>query len=524
MCTRDNKKTKTNNDMGNCKSPRSTIRVAQWNILADGLGQDGFVATEFVPIRETSAATSKKYGAVEFMELIRIAKQEDTKTGIMKALGDLKKAEKKLKKLPDASSADASKLKNEITSLKETVSKSKLVKLKKQFERSPELERIDSEILDWNVRYSKIKALLLRTDPDVITFQEIDHVQQFLNDGIFSSKYTCLVDHTQTYETPFYAEDAHDQSKDTRRPDNYMSELLQRKAAFCPKSYSNAYNFRKKRPRPGTHLDDDGVAIFWKKDRFEPLELGFLRYPTKEGDSKREGAVAVTLQHKTSAQKIHVLTAHLPSGDETAKEQERLNVLRNPSAEFLAQRVVRQGDKNGVLAWEPAPYQGKKFDGLLSFVQYYSSMSETSRTIFALDTNSRPTFPLTEAGNQKTNVWNSILEQSDLESVWVQSSILDTDGKATNPKLPFVASVNKMRGPSSDQPTKIGEHQLELIDHVFTNARNSRLVKDVELGESIMAPLAPLQYASKEGKAEISLNPSLSMPSDHLPVVVDIDL
>lgn len=504
--------------MGNCMATKNKIRIAQWNILADGLGIDGFVATEFLPIRETSSATSAKYEATQFMELIRQAKEDDTKNGIIEAMNELKKTEKKLKKLKSGS-ADGDKLKQEISDKKGIVSKSKLVKLKKQFESSPELERINSEILDWNMRYSRIKSLLLRADPDVITFQEIDHVKQFLDDGTFSSKYTCLLEDDAVYQTPFYS-DKDDESNDTRRPENYVTELMQSKAAFCPKSYSNAYTFRKKRPRPGSHVDDDGVAIFWKRDKFNPMELGFLQYPTKEGGVKREGSVVVTLKHKASGQLINVLTAHLPSGNEVTKEIERLNVLKDPSAEFTAQRLCRQEK-----GWKQVPYEAdKKFDGLISFVQYYEDR-QSSLTIFALDTNSRPTFPLTESSSgEKTNVWNSILQGSTLESVWVQSSLLNEEGKAINQDLPFVASVNKMRGPSSDQPSKIGEHQLELIDHIFTNARNSRLIRDVQVHDVLPVPLAPLQYASKEGKAEISLNPSISMPSDHLPVVVDLEL
>ncbi|KAL3939628.1 MAG: hypothetical protein SGBAC_005675 [Bacillariaceae sp.] len=510
--------------MGNCttKSEKS-IRLLQWNILADGLGKDGFLSTEFVPIRESSAATAKKYKADEFMKLVRQAKVDDGNSGAVQAMNDLKKAEKRMKKLQPQD--DEEKLKQQVASAKDTVSKSKLVNLKKQFERSPELERVDAEILDWNMRYHRIHALLLRANPDIITFQEIDHLKQFLDDGIFSSKYTCMLDFKSNYQIPVYHEDS---SKDARRPENFMSELMRAKAAFFPKSYSNAYNFRKRDHPSGKDFDDDGVAVFWKTAKFEATELGFLEYPAKAGDSKRQGALAVTLRHKKSNQLINVLTAHLPSGDDVAKEQERLNVLRNPTSEFAAQRLCRQD--NG--AWKQIPYEvNQKFDGFLSFIQYYTPSKDTnqtkSRIIVALDTNSRPCFPLTDTSTtngEKANVWNSFLQGTNLESIWVQSSILDLDGKPKNPKLPFVASVNKMRGPSSAQPSKIGEHQLELIDHIFTNAKNSQIVKEVQISEALRIPLAPLQYPAKEGPAEIQLKPTLTMPSDHLPVLVDIEL
>jgi len=492
----------------------------QWNVLADGLGQDGFLSTEFSPIRESPSSNSKKYEASQFVLLVRQAKLDDAKSGAIQAMNNLKKAEKKLKKMAPNKSADQTvlqQLKTDIASMKGTIEKSKLVHLKQEFERSPELERVDTEILDWNVRYSLMKALLLRTDPDIITFQEMDHLKQFLDDATFSSIYTCMVDPNCTYQTPTYGED---KTKDDRRPENFLPHLLQSKAAFCPKSYSNAYNFRKKRSPLGADLDDDGVAIFWKKDKFQPIELGFLHLPSKPGESKTKGGcLAVTLLHKASNQSINVLTAHLPAGDDVGKEQERLATLKNPSAAFVAQRLRRQD--NG--AWKQVIYEAnQKFDGIISFVKYYSDRTTDQtnpRTVFALDTNSRPTFPLDEG---KTNVWNSIRQGcSKLECIWVQNSFLDDNGNST--KYPIVASVNKMRGPSSDQPSKIGEHQLELIDHIFTDAP-SKVVQDDQASGSKYVQMAPVRYPAKEGHAEVSLIPNIAMPSDHLPVVVDIQL
>jgi len=229
----------------------------------------------------------------------------------------------------------------------------------------------------------------------------------------------------------------------------------------------------------------------------------------------------VTLLHKASNKSTNVLTAHLPSGDDVAKEQERLDTLKHASAEFVAQRIRLQ--ENG--AWKQVPYEAnQKFDGIVSYVKYYSERTtnqSNARTVFALDTNSRPAFPLSEG---KTNVWNSILQGCPkLESVWVQNSFLDVKGNSTR-LYPFVASVNKMRGPSSAQPSKIGEHQLELIDHIFTDAPKSKVVESIQMGGSNVVPMAPLLFSAKEGEAEVSLIPNTVMPSDHVPVVVDIQL
>eukprot|EP00957_Ditylum_brightwellii_P172606 13139994-Ditylum_brightwellii.AAC.1 len=54
-----------------------------------------------------------------------------------------------------------------------------------------------------------------------------------------------------------------------------------------------------------------------------------------------------------------------------------------------------------------------------------------------------------------------------------------------------------MRGPSSNQPFKIEEHQLELIDHILTNGQLSQLVTPVELKKKEYVTTAPLLYKSK---------------------------
>ena len=95
-------------------------------------------------------------------------------------------------------------LEKKIAKLKKETGESELAKLKKRFQRSPQLEKVDTEILDWTMRYGRLKQIVLGAEPDVITFQEIDHVKQFLDDDKFSSKYTCMVDETKKYRPPRY--------------------------------------------------------------------------------------------------------------------------------------------------------------------------------------------------------------------------------------------------------------------------------------------------------------------------------
>jgi len=367
-----------------------------------------------------------------------------------------------------------------------------------------------------------------------------------------------------------------DPTKDDLRPENYLARVLKARTAFAPKSYSNAANFRRKREAkgppvsPATKVDDDGIAILWKKDKFRAVELGFLKFPpSAKSPEKSEAVVAIVLEFKEEAlvtpptsqpQKknassrpralINVLSTHLPSGDQAEKELERLEVLKDPKQNWEARRIVPD---NGGSGWKEKKYSGSSFDGILSFVENYSNRRDGSTTVFALDANSRPEFPRIEHPGAAadgattkepnvTNVWDEIVQHPrlGLESVWVQTSELQKSGKPAK-SGGFLVSVNKMRGPASNQPEKIGEHQCELIDHVFTNGRGSRLVESVAVAagavvatkektsaatkeENSTLQVAPKFYQSKDNEAELNLIPSLAMPSDHLPVVVDIEL
>jgi len=353
-----------------------------------------------------------------------------------------------------------------------------------------------------------------------------------------------------------------DPTKDDLRPENYLARVLKARTAFAPKSYSNAANFRRKREAkgppvsPATKVDDDGIAILWKKDKFRAVELGFLKFPpSAKSPEKSEAVVAIVLEFKEEAlvtpptsqpQKknassrpralINVLSTHLPSGDQAEKELERLEVLKDPKQTWEARRVFFDSDGK---TWKEDEYDGSSFDGILSFVRNYSNRSNGSTTVFALDANSRPEFPRIEHPSAAdttttkkkpaiTNVWDEIVQHSvlGLESVWVQTNNLKKSGKTAR-WGGFPVSVNKMRGPASNQPEKIGEHQCELIDHVFTNGRQSRLqsrLPVVATKEKTSLQVAPKIYPSKGGEAELNLIPSLAMPSDHLPVVVDIEL
>eukprot|EP00959_Pyramimonas_sp_CCMP1952_P150054 3139869-Pyramimonas_sp.AAC.1 len=70
-----------------------------------------------------------------------------------------------------------------------------------------------------------------------------------------------------------------------------------------------------------------------------------------------------------------------------------------------------------------------------------------------------------------------------------------------------------MRGPLSGQPDKIGEHACGAIDNIVFS-------KHLSLAQFAWEPL---KYKTHEEALE-DLLPSLNVPSDHMPVIVDFEL
>ena len=111
----------------------------------------------------------------------------------------------------------------------------------------------------------RIKQIVLQTKSDVITFQEMDHAQQFLKDKELSANYTCMVNSSKAYKPPTYTRQKGSSHYNDLSPDKYFHHILKSCATFAPKSYSNVYLFRSKQDGKATDIDDDGCVIFWKK-------------------------------------------------------------------------------------------------------------------------------------------------------------------------------------------------------------------------------------------------------------------
>ena len=133
--------------------------------------------------------------------------------------------------------------------------------------------------------------------------------------------------------------------------------------------------------------------------------------------------------------------------------------------------------------------------------------------LLAMDANTCPQFERqpSVAGTARHNCWQHFKQGPWLRrSVW--DSYFDAHGTPNHRSHPPV-SVNKMRGPLSGQPAKIGLHALELIDHVWYSD-----------GLQLVAHVVEPTVFADTAAATSRLIPSLQNPSDHYPVVVDLML
>jgi len=401
-----------------------SIRIFQCNILADGLADDGFLVQPILPEL-----------VIDYPALIdEVAAQRAAK-------GDMA-----------------------------------LLKSNHDSEAS---RKNHSATLDWGLRWARLRLFIAVSMPDIITFQEMDHMADAQRDlaplgyecGYPGKKYEPAHKVFGTLKTD-------PQFKDAPR---YLQELEKVGVAFAPKTQSNCRKFGLD-TYLGEKADDDGVAIFWRRDAFALTKLDFIAIEDKK---RNQGAVKVTLQRKKDGAPLIVIATHLSSGTKREDEEIRMNELTRKT--YNAEGALENP----------------------SLVGLYEESVDKAPTLMCLDANSRP--DQKEATTEGATVWKVLrsfpVRKDIMRSVW--DSSFDEKGKTKQTDIPN--TTNKMRGPLSDQPKKIGEHTYGVVDHIFfsptlTMERHA---------------WGPLTYASPDAALK-HLLPTLEVPSDHAPVVADI--
>jgi hypothetical protein len=177
----------------------------------------------------------------------------------------------------------------------------------------------------------------------------------------------------------------------------------------------------------------------------------------------------------------------LPSGQTRERELERLEILDSEKGVF------------GLF--------------LKDLLQKYAHI------VVALDSNSDPieTYHDDDKDDRaNSNVWTEFHKigfKSIWDSFYDQNTVNKRDNKFSRP-----VTVNKIRGPLSNQTSKIGIHSHELIDHIFYKGFNFNDNESDGLNGFVLKPKSFLN----EEEALNNLIPNKSEPSDHYPVLVEL--
>lgn len=321
-------------------------------------------------------------------------------------------------------------------------------------------------LMAWDRRWAQLRRIVAAGSADIICFQEMDHMADAERD-LAKLGYVCSFP-DRAYR-PAHAH-LRDEGK-LRDPKAFLELLESSGVAFVPKTNSNCRKFGR---ATREDADNDGCAIFWRASAFAADKMDYLAF---DDPKRNQGAVKVVLRRLADGKQLTVICTHLTSGSGDKDEAARLKEVTENS-------LTRSGKIEGP-----------------SVAEWYRESSLQLPTLLCLDMNASP-------DRSEPKVWRA-LRGMDLcvRSVW--DDWVFSDGAKRRPSLP--TTTNKMRGPLSNQAKKMGEHAYGLVDHIFFGP-------DFTLKQHAWEPLV---HESVE-KAHEQLLPSLAIPSDHLPVVVDL--
>eukprot|EP01062_Namystynia_karyoxenos_P038031 TRINITY_DN2764_c0_g1_i1.p1 TRINITY_DN2764_c0_g1~~TRINITY_DN2764_c0_g1_i1.p1 ORF type:complete len:722 (+),score=180.88 TRINITY_DN2764_c0_g1_i1:122-2167(+) len=490
--------------LGRAIAPRKpgTLRLLQWNVLADGLSQDGYsvapvkkqwpCARDHLPAMDGSSAPAREVIRSVLGVTAEVAKLRD---------------EALARAVPED--------RDDIIASYQELKLKRLQQIKAQFDTIHAQDNLRA-CMDWDGRRMRLLWFIARTDPDIICLQEVDHLCD-LQRWLQSLGYSCGKQYLPRHLLNDYVQSFCQQRPEAAFAPKVASEslILKLERLFTPLQLSEACEALMGKPmgrkpyqklkdlvrdkefieRGGLpaffsalasrgsavdscNVDDDGSVIFWKKSLFNCERIDVLGFG-KPG-SVSQGAVKVALRERRgSGRSLSVITTHLKSGNRAEQEEARVRQLTEKAQ-------TTDGGSDGLLGWFQAA---------------------AAPAILSMDGNSRPQFP------GEATVWKRC-KAAGLDSVWDDYFGPDGAPKVSNPPV----TVNKLRGPGSAQPQKIGEHAYEMIDHVFS--RNLPFQ-----GFAFASPRGPVvpslpPFASKTDALD-ALLPSLEIPSDHYPVVVD---
>lgn len=507
-----------------------TLRVLQWNLLAEGLVPEGFLMPL---VSKTHVESLDSY----LSDLLKSGKQEDLDQAARLSAEGHRNVVLRIEESGDQSweafARMACEMVVEMKGLPADQKQARGIDLKYKYDGEYEKKRHyinmvyedfgefhkhkeprvatdgqlsvnEKAVVKTDHRLLRVLWFTVLLQPDIVCFQELDNFT-FVAEEMSKLGYACGMTDAPEYVL----------LKD-RVGDTYQDKVNASPWAFAPKwgrkkDKSTARFFLEKRIKDGTDqkatfmgkdfewpVDDDGQAIFWRRDRFRIVgKPEFMVLPGDKdmqefvaGDSGSlfndhgdQSAVRVLLEftpegERVEGQQFYVATTHLSSGADA--ECARILELR-----YLQEAWGRPG------------------------------LPE----IWALDANTEINFEDCSGSGflgvnvpVEANALRTFMRQSGLSSVW-QQCYDDSKGADLPP-----ASVWKMRGSASKQPKKVGEDMYQLIDHIFYNGRGlfSLGEQALRLREKLMGDFNHRDW--------LALMPNELLPSDHLPILWDFEV
>jgi len=325
-------------------------------------------------------------------------------------------------------------------------------------------------ILDAQRRWARIRQVIATYAPDIVTLQELDFMSEAVR-SLSDMGYESGLPGSpppNCYIPPHCALSPSDDLAMVTMGDEQCSavsgprvgalfEALKANGrAFGPKVAST---LRRKIPEENGCTQDetllavassaetegDGVAVFWKRDSWQASSLEFF---VREDRGKISTSLRVGLTRLTDGAAIDIICSHLPSGSSPKAEVSRLSALNQPT---LTLRLTTMHGKEHV-SGPPNVVPGPSMLNMLA-----EAARGSLPTIFCVDANSDPLqehMPLCGSSHDRVDklgsVWTSLRDIKGVRSIW--DHYYDATGKCRTTERPV--TTNKIRGPGSLQMDK----------------------------------------------------------------------
>lgn len=421
------------------------FRLMSWNVLAQGLVDDGFV------LARTGESTEALCGRLHATALVGKKVRETHKQAEV-SRGKFK---------PDASFA-----KEVVMEWADAPSM-----LKADWDGHLASEKQDLEDLSrWASRGPRIVDEIIRERPDVVVLHECDKYE-FFCEALAAHGYTS----SATGNTEVYSSLKTERLKQDADYCASLQDIVRAGLAFAPRRDSAARRFATKAAALAGDTscvpDDDGTAVFWRHDTFKAVGIKVCPFDDKVDTA----AIKVRMSRQGSGREVEILGFHLPSGAE--KEDRRHICLRE----------------------------------LLSWYRETSTEQGGVPMVLAADLNSDVWFDLDHEVGGGTCSHRILTEEWGLKSIWQDQVALP-------------ASVLKMRGVASNQPTKWGELMVETIDYIASSAGKLTFASSGDYPKWTTEERQRVRSMEDQEAISRYLIPSASVPSDHRPVLALVEL